>query len=206
MRGATWDGVVLHEPLAADSVAAAKVDLWWRQNAGRVRTYLVHRADEATADDLLVEVFILAMRRHTIVPEPPIGWLLLTARHVVANHRRGRRRYLGMVGRFARNQATRQAVEADATGGEHAAKAELDSLLDGLPDNDREVLTLTAWYGLSPAEAAAALGITPNAYGVRLHRARARLESRTRLEDRTRLDGRTAPDGRTPADGRGGAR
>lgn len=185
---------MLHEPLTADPVAAAKVDLWWRQNADRVRTFLVHRTDEATAEDLLVEVFILAMRRHAIVPEPPIGWLLLTARHVVANHRRGRRRYLGMVGRFARNQATREPVEVDATAGERAAKAELDALLDGVSDNDREVLTLTAWYGLSPAEAAAALGITPNAYGVRLHRARARLGDRSR------------PDGRTPVGDGGGGR
>ena len=79
---------------------------------------------------------VLAMRRHAVVPEPPIGWLLHTARHLLANHRRGRRRYLGMVGRFAHDQARHPTTGGDA----HAEKTELDALLDGLPDRDREVL------------------------------------------------------------------
>ena len=44
-----------------------------------------------------------------------------------------------------------------------------------LPANDREAITLIAWDGLRPAEAAAVLGQSPVAFRVRLHRARRRL-------------------------------
>jgi RNA polymerase sigma-70 factor (ECF subfamily) len=44
-----------------------------------------------------------------------------------------------------------------------------------LKSADREVLTLTGWYGLTPSEAADALGCSNSAYAVRLHRARGRL-------------------------------
>jgi RNA polymerase sigma-70 factor (ECF subfamily) len=50
--------------------------------------------------------------------------------------------------------------------------------LRALPENDRDVLTLTAWEGLSHKEAARVLGCTPAAVAVRLHRARRRLEAR----------------------------
>lgn len=47
--------------------------------------------------------------------------------------------------------------------------------LDALSDVDRELITLTTWERLSPAEAARVVGITANTARVRLHRARARL-------------------------------
>jgi RNA polymerase sigma-70 factor (ECF subfamily) len=39
---------------------------------------------------------------------------------------------------------------------------------------DRELVTLIAWEGLTPAQAASALGLTAGATRVRLHRARVR--------------------------------
>jgi RNA polymerase sigma-70 factor (ECF subfamily) len=44
-----------------------------------------------------------------------------------------------------------------------------------LPEKDREALLLIAWDDLTPALAAASLGISPTAFRVRLHRARRRL-------------------------------
>lgn len=43
-----------------------------------------------------------------------------------------------------------------------------------LREADQETLRLAAWEGLSNLEIAAVLRITPNAVGVRLHRARRR--------------------------------
>jgi len=40
---------------------------------------------------------------------------------------------------------------------------------------DQEVLRLTAWEGLTPAQIACVLGISPNAAAIRLHRAGGRL-------------------------------
>jgi RNA polymerase sigma-70 factor (ECF subfamily) len=47
--------------------------------------------------------------------------------------------------------------------------------LADLTEPDREILTLVAWHGLSPKEAARVVGITVATYRVRLHRARRRL-------------------------------
>ncbi len=47
--------------------------------------------------------------------------------------------------------------------------------LADLSDTDREALLLIAWEGLTADQAAQVLGISRNAFGVRLHRARQRL-------------------------------
>jgi RNA polymerase sigma-70 factor (ECF subfamily) len=52
-----------------------------------------------------------------------------------------------------------------------------------LPENERELLLLVAWEGLTPTEAAAVVGIPAGTARSRLHRARARL--RARLSDGT---------------------
>jgi RNA polymerase sigma-70 factor (ECF subfamily) len=49
--------------------------------------------------------------------------------------------------------------------------------LDALSPDDRELVTLTAWEGLTPAQAGAALGLSPGAARTRLHRARLRLRA-----------------------------
>jgi len=53
--------------------------------------------------------------------------------------------------------------------------AELELALRSLSVQDREALLLVAWEDLTPAGAAASLGISPAAFRVRLHRARRRL-------------------------------
>jgi RNA polymerase sigma-70 factor (ECF subfamily) len=68
----------------------------------------------------------------------------------------------------------------DDVGGEsdpdaYELKQAFAQTLATLPAADREVLTLTGWYDLTPMQAAEALGCTASAYGVRLHRARKRL-------------------------------
>jgi RNA polymerase sigma-70 factor, ECF subfamily len=158
-----------------DSAAAVRVESLWLQHAGRVRAYLHHQTDHATADDLVQEVFVVALRRLDDVPDPAVGWLLGTARFVLANHRRQTRRQRSLVDRAA---AEPPAPHDDTTAELAARRAELDDLLTGLSARDREVLMLSAWYDLDTTEAARALGVSPNAYRVRLHRARARLAAR----------------------------
>jgi RNA polymerase sigma-70 factor (ECF subfamily) len=48
--------------------------------------------------------------------------------------------------------------------------------LASLGQAERELLMLIAWEGLTPAEAAVALGCSANACRIRLHRARRKLE------------------------------
>jgi predicted DNA-binding protein (UPF0251 family) len=64
----------------------------------------------------------------------------------------------------------------------------LADALMSLTESDRETLLLTAWEGLSPIEAAAALGCSRNAYAVRLHRARRRLAAALNRQEQQRPD------------------
>ena len=69
---------------------------------------------------------------------------------------------------------------------------ELDSTawiaLGELSDGDRELLTLTAWEGLSAAEIAVVLDLRPNTVSVRLHRARRRFAAALAELDGTTTD------------------
>ena len=57
-----------------------------------------------------------------------------------------------------------------------AADSHIAAALAGLREGDREVLTLLAWDGLTPAQASESLGCSRATFAVRLHRARRRLE------------------------------
>jgi RNA polymerase sigma-70 factor (ECF subfamily) len=159
-----------------DDVARhARLEAWFRAHGDRVLAYLLHRTDRQTAEDVLQEVFVTAFRRAADVPEPPIGWLLGTARRLLANAARGDQRRDRL--------AVRVASATTAAGIHDSAEPTSDivaAALAQLSARDREVLTLSAWYELSAAEAAEALGCSPAAYNVRLHRARHRLADRLR--------------------------
>ncbi|WP_448641755.1 RNA polymerase sigma factor [Geodermatophilus sp. URMC 63] len=58
-----------------------------------------------------------------------------------------------------------------------AQRRRVRGALGRLSAEDRELVTLVAWEGLTPAQAAVALGIAPGTARVRLHRARTRLRA-----------------------------
>jgi hypothetical protein len=106
------------------------------------------------------------------------------ARNVLATQRRGGRR------RHALTQRLGSATAAESADTETLVPRVGDALDDRLAgalaklaSKDREALTLVAWDGLEPHEAAFVLGESPGTFRVRLHRARGRL--RGLLEERT---------------------
>lgn len=108
-------------------------------------------------------------------------WLFAIARRVYAKHceREARRQDA------ARREAARQILDADETD-ELAARIdaerpgrELLARLAGLSVLDREAVELVDLAGLTPRDAAVALGVSPGALRVRLFRARARLRKGT---------------------------
>ena len=153
----------------------ALLDTWFRAYADRVLAYLQHRTDPQTAQDLLQEVFMIAFAKAPELPQPPLGWLFGTARRVLANRYRGRRRQDELIARLIENADPVTDVDADSDGRCRELQQAFAQTLATLSTADRDVLTLTGWYDLTPAEAADALGCSPAAYAVRLHRARKRL-------------------------------
>ncbi|WP_375474761.1 RNA polymerase sigma factor [uncultured Jatrophihabitans sp.] len=152
-----------------DEERRALLDEWFRAYANRVLAYLLHRTDAQTAQDVLQEVFVTAFRKAEDVPRPPLGWLFGTARRLLANRHRGNRRHDELIARLVDDAGQ----EADP--GLAEVKEAFLQTLATLSPGDREVLTLTGWYDLTPREAAVALGTSPVNYAVRLHRARKRL-------------------------------
>lgn len=148
----------------------------YREHFSRVAAYLLARADRDLAGDALARTFEVAWRRIGDVPEEPLPWLLGVARRVLAEQRRAQGRRDALVARIAGTVAEARGDHADVLIARERAVAALGSL----SEVQREALLLVVWDGLSQREAAAALGCSRGAVAVRLHRARARLQSALR--------------------------
>lgn len=146
-----------------------RLEVLFREHANAVHAYARRRTRAASADDVVSEVFAIAWRRIDDVPDPPLPWLLVCARRVLANQRRGERRVAALRSRLTANRVPPLPTdEGDGV---------LRQALNQLREHDREVLLLTAWEGLGLDEAATVLGCSKGAAAVRLHRARKRLEA-----------------------------
>ena len=142
----------------------------------RIVAYALRRtASPEEAADIVSETFEIAWRRLGEVPPSPddLLWLYVTARHVLANSGRRINRRDELTARLVEGLRTADLV-ADPV--DEAGLVALSSLRS-LPADDRELLMLTAWEGLSSGEAGRVLGCSPTAARIRLHRARTRLNS-----------------------------
>ena len=139
----------------------------------RVLGYLARRAESPDdAADMFGDVMVVAWRRRHDLPPPPqdVLWLFGVARRVLAGHRRGARRRDQAVTELAR--ALRRHVPI--AGSQHRL-SEVREAIDRLSRVDREVLTLSAWEGLTAVEIGIVLGMPAASVRSRLLRARARL-------------------------------
>ncbi|MGH8961319.1 MAG: RNA polymerase sigma factor [Jatrophihabitantaceae bacterium] len=147
----------------------------YERHAGAVYRYLARRVGQSVAEDLLSEVFLAAMdARMRVVPHASgsaLPWLYGIAGNVLRAHLR----------RTTRREGTGhdQTMDWDAVDSRvdaEAKRAQLRAALGQLTPGERELLLLVAWEGLTPAEAARALGINQVAARSRLHRARQRAQ------------------------------
>jgi len=140
----------------------------YARHAPAVKGYLLRRCDAASAEDALAEVFIVAWRRFDELPSDSLPWLLGAARRVLSTQRRSERRRAALEDRLAEAAPPLEVPPV-------ATDTPLAGALARLGERDRELLLLVAWEGLSPGQAAAALGVKPSTARVRLMRARRRL-------------------------------
>lgn len=145
----------------------------WRADGPRVMAYARRHIGEDHAQDVVADTFMIAWRNWDKVPDPPIGWLIATARGVIRNRLRSQRRHRALSDRVA---LLDQAASVDSS---ESAVSRQDALarLAALSDQHREALLLTSWDGLNSEEAARVLGIQPAAFRRRVSRARECLES-----------------------------
>ncbi|MBM4032350.1 MAG: sigma-70 family RNA polymerase sigma factor [Planctomycetes bacterium] len=119
------------------------------------------------AQEALVEVFVRI--RQLREPAAFGGWVRTI---LVRTAQRRRRRHKALPEREMEDGRT---PEADLAGQE--LRQAVDAALAGLSDACRDALALAMEGGFSSAEAAELLGCSPEAYRVRLHKARQRLRA-----------------------------
>lgn len=160
--------------------------------ARELHRYLARRLDTSAADDLTAETFLVAWeQRHRY--DPGRGgvraWLYGIATNLLRRHARHEAR-----GLRAMQRDGRRATAADAPDSVAADRADASAMagrlavaLADLRAEERDVLLLVAWAGLTPAEVAEALDVTPTTVRTRLHRARAALRNHLAKEHTTHV-------------------
>jgi RNA polymerase sigma-70 factor (ECF subfamily) len=145
----------------------------YRATYPRVLAYARSMASREDADDAVAETYAIAWRRQRDIPRgAELGWLIGVARRVLANARRSRRRAGALHALLDLHPRAPGPDPAD-----RVEDGELRAALMALSPLDREAVVLTAWFDLSSADAAQALGVTPAAFRMRAARARRRLRA-----------------------------
>jgi DNA-directed RNA polymerase specialized sigma24 family protein len=138
-------------------------DRLYRETYPRVLAYARSVATRENADDAVAETYVIAWRRQRDIPRNgELGWLIGVTRRVLANARRSHRRS-GALHALLDLQPRLHGPDP----AERIEDAGLRAALLALSPLDREAVLLTAWFDLSSADAAQALGITPAAFRMR---------------------------------------
>jgi RNA polymerase sigma-70 factor (ECF subfamily) len=175
--------------LPTDDDARGAFEQLYRETRADLLAYALRRSLTAEdAADVVAETYLIAWRRLERVPTGDQArlWLFGVARNLL---RKGvGRRHFGdrLVERLARELRAGALVHPP---GENECLEAVRRALARLSARDREILTLTAWEGLTPKQIAAVTGMSANIVRVRLHRARNRLK---RQLDRPRPPARLA--------------
>jgi RNA polymerase sigma-70 factor (ECF subfamily) len=159
-----------------DTIVASDGPMVWRT----LWRLLANRAD---VEECFQETFLAALKlshRKTVDCWPAALCSLATARgmdRLRKRYRRGDHRQNDSDGTGGRRLAEEASKEASPV--EHAVASELSErlrhALSQLPEKQAEVFTLHAFCGWSHGEVGQRMGMTENAVGVTVHRARQRL-------------------------------
>lgn len=162
----------------------ARLEALFREHYAAVLAYARRRSTQAESDDVVAETFLVAWQKIDAVPSDALPWLLGVARRVLSTRRRSAKRRVSLVERLRAVDQQRPFDEHPSVDGAAlAAFARLSAV-------DQETLTLIAWEGLTPREAAVVLGDSPTTFRLRLHRARRRF---MRELEKPSADSATAP-------------
>lgn len=182
------------DPEPADSVRRIGSDSdalegFYAAHYAEVVRYFTRRVrDPHDVADLVAETFIAALENATKYDPSrgrPLAWLLGIGHNTLRRFYRQREADRRAAARFAGRRlldAEDIAVLEEQIDAERRAPRAFDAL-SGLSPTDRELVQLVDITGLTPKEAATAMGLLPGVARVRLFRARAKLRSALRLPE-----------------------
>jgi RNA polymerase sigma factor (sigma-70 family) len=152
----------------------------FREHFAPVYRFIARRVGTDLAEDLAAEAFAIAYRRR-VAYDPDRGslrsWLFGIAANLVREHWREEQQLLELDARLAPVGTGSFADDADSRVVAAALAPRIAGALAALNAEQRDVLLLHAWAGLSHEEIAAALGIANGTARSRLSRARAALRA-----------------------------
>lgn len=153
---------------------------WFDRHAPSLAAYATRRVGAATAKDVVADTFRIALEQRSAFDMrrgDARAWLYGIATNLIRRHWRTEERRL-------RTQARSVAVDAqpvdplldlvDAVDARRSYERVVEAVVRLEPD-DRDLLVLVAWEGMTSAEAAAVLGVPAGTVRSRLHRIRTRL-------------------------------
>lgn len=141
----------------------------FRTHLPAVSKYLTRRVDRSDVEDLAADIFEIAWRKRQDCPNgAELPWLYRIAGFVVANHRRKQRRRGFTLELLEQDNSAPSAEELVL------ASRGISDAYAALKPNDRQILSLVAFEGLTVTDVAVTLGISANSASQRLKRARER--------------------------------
>jgi RNA polymerase sigma-70 factor (ECF subfamily) len=144
----------------------------WEQHHAAVRRFARHLCGNASqADDLAQEAFVRLWTTSSPIRTETVRAYLFT----IVRHEFGRARRRGARFTAIPDEVVDHGLPPDERAAQAQAVARVNEALATLADDDRAALWMRADGDLSYEDIAAALGISPGAARVRVHRARQRL-------------------------------
>jgi RNA polymerase sigma factor (sigma-70 family) len=186
--------------LAASLKRPERFEAIFDMHAPAIYRYLRRRIGDHLAEELTAETFACAFRARRQFDsrqESALPWLYGIAVNLIRMHVRSEQRRKSAYRLFAQHAPIEPSstVESDSRLDARALGPALNSALTALSPDQREVLLLNAWAGLSPGEIAQALSISHATARKCLHRARVKAVQQLEHYDPKALD--TVPRTRT---------
>ncbi len=152
-------------------------DVFVRQHARPVLAYCLRRSTHTDAHEAASEVFSIAWRKFSDVPDGEAGlyWLFGVARRVLSNQQRAQKRRQKLTDRIE-SFAQTPAPSAETVVVRNARDQQVIDALGHLDARDQEILALIVWDEVPRQEASNLLGISITAVHKRYQRALRRLE------------------------------
>jgi RNA polymerase sigma-70 factor (ECF subfamily) len=126
-------------------------------------------ADTGIAEDIVHQVFVKVLQGETAMPEVPVAYLYRAVRNTALNARRNGFRNAPL------DHATSWLVHR---GGDREAALALQAALIELPEEQREVVVMRIWSGMTLEEIASAAGVSLNTIASRYRYALEKLRER----------------------------
>lgn len=159
--------------------AVATFEAMYASHVRDVLAYCLRRTAHAEAHDATAEVFAVAWRRVTEVPNEPetLPWLYGVAANVLRNQGRSFRRSRNLTGKIG-SQAVEFQPGPEAQLVRKAEYEEVHRAIDSLKPKYRDVLKLVEWEELPREQVAEMLSVSRSTIDQRIHRAYQQLERR----------------------------